>query len=158
MSHNRAPRTLSATDIRQAATRLSGKISRTPILSSPDLDRALGARVACKAENLQRTGAFKLRGALNHMLALPSAVLARGVVGASSGNHGQALAVASRMLGTRAVVVVPHDAPTVKVEAIVANGAEVHRYDRRAANRDAIVAAIADANGYQWCRLRTLCW
>jgi threonine dehydratase len=134
-------------DVRQAAVRLAGKVSRTPILTSPELDHALGTKVACKAENLQRTGAFKLRGALNHMLTLPAATLARGVIGASSGNHGHALAVAARMLGTRAVVVVPGDAPLVKADAIAANGAQVCRYDRRTADRDAIVARIAVSQG-----------
>jgi threo-3-hydroxy-L-aspartate ammonia-lyase len=136
---------LSPGDIYQAAARLAGKITRTPVLSSPELDHALGAQVACKAENLQRTGAFKLRGALSHMLTLPGPALARGVIGASSGNHGHALAVAARMLGTRAVVVVPDDAPSVKVDAIAANGAQIHRYDRRSADRDAIVATIAES-------------
>lgn len=147
MIRNDDPGTLSAAHIRQAAARLAGMITRTPMLSSPELDHALGAQVVCKAENLQRTGAFKLRGALNHMLTLPAPRLARGVIGASSGNHGHALAVAARMLGTRAVVVVPHNAPTVKIDAMAASGAEVHRYDRRAADRDAIVAGIADSQG-----------
>lgn len=138
---------VSPADIYQAAARLADKITRTPMLSSPELDQALGVHVACKAENLQRTGAFKLRGALNHMLTLPAPSLALGVIGASSGNHGHALAVAARTLGTRAVVVVPDDAPAVKVDAITASGAQVHRYDRRAADRDAIVARIADSQG-----------
>ncbi|MBE5806857.1 MAG: threonine/serine dehydratase [Clostridiales bacterium] len=111
--------------IRKAHERISPYIERTPLLRLAALDAHLGCRVYVKAECMQRTGAFKLRGALNKMLTLSKEQLAHGVVAASSGNHGRAVAWCARKLGTTAVIVMPRTAPDVKVRNIRALGAEV---------------------------------
>lgn len=134
-------------DVRTAQARLAGIITATPMLSSPALDERCGVPLVCKAENLQRTGSFKLRGALNHVLSLDERARGRGIVAASSGNHAQAVAFAARYVGTRAVVVVPEDAPAVKVSAVLALGAEVVTYRRGEDDRDALVAEIASTRG-----------
>lgn len=112
-------------DVRQAAERLAGLVHRTPVLTSRTLDRLTGARVHCKCENLQKVGAFKARGATNAVLSLDAERAARGVVTHSSGNHGAAVAYAAALRGVPAVVVMPDDAPRVKVEAVRGYGAEV---------------------------------
>jgi threonine dehydratase len=117
-------------EIDAAAARLAGHTAITPLLSAPGLEELCGRPVVCKAENLQRTGSFKLRSALNHVLALPAQARAGGLVAASSGNHAQALALAARLVDSHAVVVVPADAPPVKVETARGLGAEVVVYDR----------------------------
>ncbi|WP_433259479.1 threonine ammonia-lyase (plasmid) [Streptosporangium sp. CA-135522] len=134
-------------DIRTAAARLAGHTARTPVLAAPALDELCGAPVVCKAENLQRTGSFKLRGALNHVLSLTAAERAGGVIAASSGNHAAALAWAARHVGIYSVVVVPADAPPLKVEAARALGAEVVFYARGGDDRDAVVADLAAKRG-----------
>ncbi|MEQ4725019.1 threonine/serine dehydratase [Nonomuraea sp. B19D2] len=134
-------------DVRAAATRLYGYITATPLLASPALDDLCGAPVLCKAENLQRTGSFKVRGALNHVLSLTRDERAAGIIAASSGNHAQAIAWAARLVGTYAVVVVPADAPQAKVQAARALGAEVYHYARGGDDRDAIVTEIARERG-----------
>lgn len=112
-------------EIRQARERIRGYIVETPLIRLETLDSFLGCRVYIKAECMQRTGAFKLRGAMNKMLTLLPEELERGVVAASSGNHGRALAYAAKMLGARATIVMPQNAPTLKIENIRALGAEI---------------------------------
>ena len=111
--------------ISDARRRIAPYVLKTPLLRLPSLDSALGCRVYVKAECMQITGAFKLRGAMNKLLSLSAEQLARGAVAASSGNHGRALAYGARMLGSSAVIVIPRTAPTIKIEAIRALGAEV---------------------------------
>ncbi len=112
--------------VREAARRLAGVAVRTPLLPAPWLGEELGgADVRLKCENLQRVGAFKMRGAYNALALMPEAERRRGVITASSGNHGQALALAARMFGVPAVIVMPETAPPVKVEGVRGYGAEV---------------------------------
>ncbi len=129
-------------DIRLAADRLHGVAHRTPVLTSRTLDAMLGMRVFMKAENLQRMGAFKFRGGYNAVSALSQAQRARGVIAFSSGNHAQAVALAARLLDCRATIVMPHDAPALKLEATRGYGAEVVLYDRYTEDRAAIAAAL----------------
>ncbi len=112
-------------DVLAAATRIEGYVHRTPVLTSRTLDERVAAKVFCKCENLQKVGAFKARGATNAVLALSEDAAARGVVTHSSGNHGAAVAYAARVRGIRATVVMPHDAPGVKLAAVRGYGAEV---------------------------------
>jgi threonine dehydratase len=135
---------ISIDDVRAAATRLEGVAHRTPVLTSRTLDRRCGGRVFLKAENLQRVGAFKFRGAWNAVSALAPA---RGVVAASSGNHAQALALAAALHGTRAVILMPRDAPASKRAATEGYGAEVREFDRYTDDRDALAAAAAHELG-----------
>lgn len=130
-------------DVQAAAARLDGVAHRTPVLTSRTLDEATGARVLLKAENLQRTGAFKFRGAYNRIASLEEHESAGGVVTWSSGNHAQAVALAARLLGTHATIVMPHDAPPAKVAATRGYGAEVVRYDRYTEDREAIGRKLA---------------
>jgi threonine dehydratase len=134
-------------DVADAAHRLQGVAHRTPVLTSRTADAMTGAALFFKAENLQRGGAFKFRGAYNAISALPEAVRARGVLAFSSGNHAQAIALASRLLGVPAVIVMPEDAPAVKVEATRGYGAEVVSYDRYSQDREALGREIAGARG-----------
>jgi threonine dehydratase len=108
-----------------AATAIAGRVERTPLIASPDLSALAGCEIHLKLENLQRTGAFKLRGALNRLLALDASERARGVVTASAGNHGQGVAVAAAELGIPACVVLPRGVPLAKLTAIQRAGAEV---------------------------------
>lgn len=134
-------------DIEAAADRLAGVAVETPLLESPALNDQLGARVLIKAETLQRVGAFKFRGAYNRLVQLTADERRHGVVAFSSGNHAQGVALAARLLGVPAVIVMPNDAPTVKVEATRGYGAEVRQYDRLTESREAIAAAIAAERG-----------
>ena len=111
--------------IMQAKERITPYIAKTPLLRLQNLDSFLGCQVYAKAECMQVTGAFKLRGAMNKMLSLSQEELACGVVAASSGNHGRGVAYAASLLGTKATIVMPHTAPPVKINAIRALGAEV---------------------------------
>ena len=129
-------------DVRAAAARLKGVAHRTPVLRSQTLDRLLGAQVFMKAENLQRMGAFKFRGGYNAVNVLTDAQRARGVVAFSSGNHAQAVALAARLHGCSATIVMPHDAPANKVAATRGYGAEVIVYERYKEDRAAIAARI----------------
>jgi len=138
---------LSIDDVHAAARRLLGRIHRTPVISSQSLDDATGCRVFLKCENLQRAGSFKIRGALNKLTTLSSAERARGVVAFSSGNHAQGVALAARMLGARATIVMPTDAPALKLEATRNYGAEVVFYDRLREDREAIARRIAGESG-----------
>lgn len=134
-------------DVEFAARRIAGVAHRTPVLTSRTADAMAGARLFFKAENLQRGGAFKFRGAYNAISALPDEVRRRGVIAFSSGNHAQAIALASRLLGVPAVIVMPEDAPRVKVEATKGYGAEVVSYDRYSQDREVIGREIAQARG-----------
>jgi threonine dehydratase len=136
-----------AADVDAAAARLMGVALRTPLISSPVLDAAVGARVFLKAETLQRTGSFKFRGAYNKLSTIPLEKRAGGVVAYSSGNHAQGVAAAAQILGMRAVIVMPSDAPRPKRERTAALGAEVVLYDRDREDRSAIARAIADQRG-----------
>lgn len=134
-------------DVVRAAARLAGKAVRTPLLSSPALDAAVGGRVLVKAEMLQRTGSFKFRGAYNRMSRLSAADRAKGVVAFSSGNHGQGVADAAHLLGIRAGIVMPGDAPAIKIANTRALGAEVVFYDRYHEDRAAVAGTLAAERG-----------
>lgn len=130
--------------IRDAAVRIRSHVHRTPVITSRSFNEAAGRQVFFKCENLQRVGAFKIRGATNKILALGDGEKRRGVVAFSSGNHAQAVALAAREAGTRAVVAMPDDAPKSKVAATRAYGAEIVFYDRQGQDREAIALEIAD--------------
>lgn len=134
-------------DVQAAARRLEGITIRTPLLENERVNRMLGGRLFLKAECLQRTGSFKLRGAYNFLASMSEADRARGVVGWSSGNHAQGLAEAARLLGTRATIVMPADAPALKVANTRASGAEVVLYDRVRDSREEIGQGIATKTG-----------
>lgn len=134
-------------DVRGAAARLDGVARRTPVCTSSSLDRLVGGRVLLKAETFQRTGSFKFRGAFNRIASLPPAARGRGVIAFSSGNHAQAVALAAALLGTTATVVMPADAPAVKLAATRHYGAEVVTFDRRREDREAIGARLARERG-----------
>ncbi|MCS6995883.1 MAG: pyridoxal-phosphate dependent enzyme [Casimicrobiaceae bacterium] len=142
-----AQETLSFADITAAAERLRGVAHRTPILSSRSLNRMFGCTVLLKAENFQRGGAFKFRGAYNAIAKLTPAERARGVVAFSSGNHGQAVALAASLFGTPATLVMPADAPALKIEAARSYGAEVVLYDRYREDRQALAERIQGERG-----------
>ncbi|HET8610301.1 MAG TPA: threo-3-hydroxy-L-aspartate ammonia-lyase [Burkholderiales bacterium] len=134
-------------DIEAAAQRLAGQAHRTPMLTSHTVDQRCGAEVFFKCENLQRAGAFKFRGAYNTLAQLPPEARTRGVVAYSSGNHAQAVALASRILGIRATIIMPDDAPAVKREATQGYGAEVITYDKHKQTREAIAQQLAAERG-----------
>jgi len=134
-------------DVRLAADRLRGVANRTPVVTSRTVDALVGGQVFFKCENLQRGGAFKFRGAYNRLVALSAAERARGVVAFSSGNHAQGVALAARELGIAAAVVMPTDAPALKVAATAGYGAEIIRYDRLSEDREAIARRLADERG-----------
>jgi threonine dehydratase len=133
--------------VRDAARQIAGHAVRTPLIESPALNAQLGGRVLMKAENLQRAGAFKFRGAYNRISRLTPEELARGVVAYSSGNHAQAVAAAAQMMGTSAIIVMPADSPKVKVEGVIGFGGEVRLYDRYTESREAIGEEIASTRG-----------
>jgi threonine dehydratase len=134
-------------DVRSAAERLRGVAHRTPVLTSRTLDAATGAAVLCKAECFQRGGAFKFRGAYTMISQLDDAQLARGVAAYSSGNHAQAVAIAASLVGSPATILMPADAPAVKVEATRGYGAEVVTYDRYAQDREQLGRELAQSRG-----------
>ena len=139
---------VSYADIEAAAARLEGVAHRTPVATSSQFDALAGCEAYFKCENLQRMGAFKFRGAYNALALLDPAARARGVVAFSSGNHAQAVALAGRLLGIRATIVMPADAPQVKVAATRGYGAEVVLYDRgRGESREQVAAKIAADSG-----------
>ena len=133
--------------IEAAAGRLKGHVVRTPLLSSPFLDEIAGRRVLVKPECLQPTGSFKLRGGWSALSALPPDARAKGVIAFSSGNHAQGVAFAARAMGAPCVILMPSDAPRVKIDNTRALGAEVVLYDRATGDRDAIGAALAEERG-----------
>ena len=134
-------------DILDAASRLEGHAVQTPLLRSDALDEAVGGRVFVKAEALQRTGSFKFRGAYNRLSRLSAWERRRGVVAYSSGNHAQGVAAAAKLVGCPALIVMPADAPRIKVEATLGYGAEVVTYDRYTESREAIAERIAQERG-----------
>lgn len=134
-------------DVLDAARRLSTHAVRTPLLSHPALDARLNARVLLKPEVLQRTGSFKFRGAFNRLSRLDADARARGVVAFSSGNHAQGVALAARLLDMAATIVMPDDAPRLKIENTKAHGARVILYDRATQDREAIARALAAESG-----------
>ena len=134
-------------DVLAAATRLQGHAHTTPVLRSRTADEALGAQLFFKCENLQRIGAFKFRGAFNALSRFDAAQRRAGVAAFSSGNHAQAIALAARLLGMPAAIVMPHDAPPLKVAATRGYGAEVIVYDRFREDREAIARELAQQRG-----------
>ncbi len=134
-------------DVEAAAARLDGVAHRTPVLTSRTADERTGAQLFFKCENLQRIGAFKFRGAYNALARLPDAQRRAGVIAFSSGNHAQAIALSARLLGMPSVVVMPADAPALKIAATRGYGAEVVLYDRYTEDREAIGARIARERG-----------
>jgi threonine dehydratase len=138
---------LSWEEIQKAAARLKGVTHRTPVLRSRQFDEDAGAQVFFKAENLQRGGAFKFRGAYNKMKAETERRKVDAVVAFSSGNHAQAVALVSRLLGIRATIVMPTDAPQTKIDATRGYGAEVVLYDRATQSRDDLAEELCRDRG-----------
>jgi threonine dehydratase len=134
-------------DIQAAAERTRGLVHRTPVFTSRTFDALAGARVFFKCENFQRGGAFKIRGASNFILSIPKDHLPRGVVTYSSGNHGQAVAIAAESLGVPTAIVMPADAPASKLAATRSHGARIVTYDRATEDREAIAVRIANETG-----------
>jgi len=133
--------------IKEAAARITGRIHRTPVLTSRSFNEATGKEVFFKCENLQRAGAFKIRGATNKILSLTKEQKRRGVAAFSSGNHAQAVALASREAGISAIIAMPDDAPKAKVAATQAYGAEIVFYDRLKQDREGVAIEIAEREG-----------
>lgn len=138
---------VTAAGIDSAAKRLAGRAVATPLLENEALNAATGGRIFLKAENLQRTGSFKFRGAFNKLGQIPEGDRARGVVAYSSGNHAQGVAHAARLLGIPATIVMPEDAPAIKVARTRRDGAEVIFYDRYTEDRMAIGERIMSESG-----------
>ena len=138
---------IQADDVRCAAERIRPLARRTPVMTSAGFDAEAGMRVFFKCENLQRGGAFKIRGASNFIWSIPEADLSRGVVTYSSGNHGQAVAIAAEARGIPATIVMPADAPRPKREATTAHGARIVTYDRASEDREAIGRRVAEETG-----------
>jgi threonine dehydratase len=138
---------VSVDDVVDAARRLDGVAVRTPLIWSPALDARVGGHVLLKAETFQRVGAFKFRGAYNRLSRMSEAQRTAGVVAFSSGNHAQGVAFAARALGMPALIVMPSDAPRVKVEATRNYGAEIRLYDRVRESREQIAADVARERG-----------
>src|SRR5262245_65489288 len=138
---------LTFNDILEARERLQGVAHRTPVLTSRQFNERSACEVFFKAENLQRVGAFKFRGAYNKLSSLADDERKRGVLAYSSGNHAQATALAAKLLGARAVIVMPQDAPQIKVEATRAYGAEVVFYDRYNQNREEVGERVCRERG-----------
>lgn len=134
-------------DVRSAAERIRPLAHRTPVMLSPDFNAAAGKTVFFKCENLQRGGAFKIRGASNLILSLPPEKLARGIVTYSSGNHAQAVAIAAKHVGAQATIVMPEDAPKAKLEATRAQGGRIVTYNRQTEVRETIAAKILEETG-----------
>ena len=134
-------------DVRAAAKRIAGHARRTPLLAGTPLDELTGGRILLKLETLQHTGSFKFRGAWNRLAQLNEQQRAAGVVAFSSGNHAQGVAEAARRLGMRATIVMPSDAPRVKMQNTINMGAEVVQYDRAHESRERIAAKLAEDRG-----------
>ena len=134
-------------DLEAAAYRLRGVAHRTPLVTCTALDQVVGGQVFIKAENFQRVGAFKFRGAFNRVSSLSRVQRARGVVASSSGNHAQALALAARLCNTTATILIPDDAPNSKLLATRAYGAEVIQFDRYKADRESLTTQLANRLG-----------
>jgi threo-3-hydroxy-L-aspartate ammonia-lyase len=134
-------------DVATAARRLAGVANRTPVITSRELNSRLGAELFLKAEQFQRGGAFKFRGAYNKVSSLSERELTRGVVAASSGNHAQALAIAARLASAQATILMPRDAPASKRAATAGYGARVIEFDRYADDREALTNELAESEG-----------
>jgi threo-3-hydroxy-L-aspartate ammonia-lyase len=139
--------TIDLAAIRSAAARIRPYIHRTPLSASRSLSERLGVEVRLKCENLQRAGSFKIRGAMNALLQVPEADRPRGVVAFSSGNHAQGVAMAARLLGMPATIVMPENSVQTKVEATKAYGARVVQGGVTAATRDTVAREIAEKTG-----------
>src|SRR4051794_16544895 len=135
---------ISFDDVTAAAARLAGVAHRTPVLHSRGLDERIGAEVYLKAENFQRVGAFKFRGAYNRISQLNPDELKRGVVTVSSGNHAQAVALAATLMGTTSKILMPLDAPPIKMRGVEGFGGQVVRFDRYTEDREALVQELAE--------------
>src|SRR6266513_3649033 len=133
--------------IKQAAVRIAGRVHRTPVVTSRSFNEVADAEVFFKCENLQRAGAFKARGATNKILSLADAEKRRGVIAVSSGNHAQAVALAAREAGIRAVVCIPDDAPKMKVAGMRSYGADIRVFDRQKDDRDTFGREISEREG-----------
>ena len=138
---------ITANDVRAAAGRIRPLARRTPVMTSDAFDAAAGLHAFFKCENLQQGGAFKIRGAANLILSLPREAATRGVVAYSSGNHAQATAIAARHVGAAATIVMPQDAPRLKMESTRAYGANVVTYNRFTEQREAIAQRILEETG-----------
>jgi threonine dehydratase len=134
-------------DVRAAAERIRPLAWKTPVMRSEAFDGEAGAQTFFKCENLQRGGAFKIRGAAKLVLSLPGATVAKGIVAYSSGNHAQATAIAAQHVGAQATIVMPEDAPKSKMEATRARGAKIVTYNRFTESREAIAAGILKDGG-----------
>lgn len=141
------PLAITFADVAAAAQRLHGIAHRTPVLTSRTADELTGAQLYFKCENFQRMGAFKFRGAYNALAQFTAHQRTAGVVAFSSGNHAQAVALSARLIGMPATIVMPKDAPAVKIEATRGYGAEVVLYDRYTEDREAIGRQLADTRG-----------
>ena len=138
---------ISFEDVKSAAERIAGVANRTPVITSRTVNRLTGYEVYFKGENFQRIGAFKFRGAYNALSRLDEAEKARGVVTHSSGNHAQGIALAAKLLGISATIVMPTDAPIAKLAATRDYGAEVVLYDRQTEERAVVSSRLAQARG-----------
>jgi threo-3-hydroxy-L-aspartate ammonia-lyase len=148
MNDRAAPVAVTYADVEEAARRLEGVAHRTPVATSSQFDALAGCEAYFKCENLQRMGAFKFRGAYNALARLDEPARKRGVVAFSSGNHAQAVALAGRLLGVPATIVMPADAPAVKVAATRGYGAQVVLYDRaKGEDREAVAARVSAEKG-----------
>src|SRR5260370_14153429 len=134
-------------DVADAAERLAGHAHRTPVMTSHTVDERTGAQVFFKCENFQRMGAFKFRGAYNAMSRLAPDERQRGVLAYSSGNHAQAVALAGKLLGIRVTIVMPSDAPAVKIEATRGYGAEIVLNDKRRETREEVAERVMRERG-----------
>ncbi len=145
MTESRLP--VSYDDVAAAARRLAGHAHRTPVVTSRQVDARTACRVFCKCENFQRIGAFKFRGAFNAIAQLTPEQKRRGVITYSSGNHAQAIALAASLLGTTSVIVMPEDAPHVKLAATRGYGGEIVTYDKHVIAREDLAARVAAERG-----------
>ncbi|MCA1734049.1 MAG: pyridoxal-phosphate dependent enzyme [Acidobacteria bacterium] len=147
MTHDPLPQTLTLEHVRAAAARIEGRVHRTPLLSNRSISEAAGGEIRLKCENLQRIGAFKIRGALNALMQIPEDRRGRGVVAFSSGNHAQGVALAAKMLGMPATIVMPERSVPAKVEATRSYGATVVQSGVTESTRGDVAREIAEKSG-----------
>src|SRR5579872_4732105 len=138
---------ITAADVRAATGRIRPLARHTPVFTSAGFDAEAGARVFFKCENLQRGGAFKIRGAANLVLSLSQETVQRGIVAYSSGNHAQATAIAAKHVGAKATIVMPEDAPRSKMDSTRTYGAAIVTYNRHTDSREAIAAKLLEETG-----------
>ena len=139
---------VSYSDIVQAQKKIQGKINKTPVLTSRTLNERIGSTCFIKCENFQKTGTFKFRGVCNKLSQLSSDEKNRGVITHSSGNHAQAVAFAARILKIKAVVVMPANAPLVKVNAVMGYGAKIIRSENTMKSREEVCSNLINEHGY----------